>query len=90
MDERTECLLDLHGLHAKEAVELTEEYLLGLEAEGMQGLAYLAIGKGKHSSKETDKRRVKVAGFVKQFLSSYSYPFAESDGVLVVDHLSHS
>lgn len=90
VDERTECLLDLHGLHAKEAVELTEEYLLGLEAEGMQGLAYLAIGKGKHSSKETDKRRVKVAGFVKQFLSSYSYPFAESDGVLVVDHLSHS
>lgn len=89
VDERTECLLDLHGLHAKEAVELTEEFLLGLEAEGMQGLAYLAIGKGKHSSKETDKRRVKVAGFIKQFLSSYSYPFAESEGVLVVDHLSH-
>lgn len=89
-DERTECLLDLHGLHAKEAVELAEEFLLGLEAEGMQGLAYLAIGKGKHSSKETDKRRVKVGGFIKQFLSSYSYPFAESDGVLVVDHLSHS
>ncbi|KAJ1017812.1 hypothetical protein NDA16_005129 [Ustilago loliicola] len=89
VDERTECLLDLHGLHAKEAVELTEEFLLGLEAERMQGLAYLAIGKGKHSSKETDKRRVKVAGFIKQFLSSYSYPFAESEGVLVVDHLSH-
>lgn len=90
MDERTECLLDLHGLHAKEAVELTEEFLLGLEAEGIQGLAYLAIGKAKHSSKETDKRRVKVGGFVRQFLSSYAYPFAESDGVLVVDHLSHS
>ncbi|GAC94796.1 hypothetical protein PHSY_002369 [Pseudozyma hubeiensis SY62] len=89
-DERTECLLDLHGLHAKEAVELTEEFLLGLEAEGVQGLAYLAIGKAKHSSKETDKRRVKLGGFVKQFLSSYAYPFAESDGVLVVDHLSHS
>lgn len=90
VDERTECLLDLHGLHAKEAVELTERFLLGLEAEGIQGLAYLAIGKAKHSSKETDKRRVKVSGFVKQFLSSYSYPFAESDGVLVVDHLTHS
>ena len=90
VDERSECLLDLHGLHAKEAVELTEEFLLGLEAEGLQGLAYLAIGKGKHSSKETDKRRVKVGGFIKQFLGSYSYPFAESDGVLVVDHLSHS
>lgn len=90
VDERTECLLDLHGLHAKEAVELTEEFLLGLEAEGLQGLAYLAIGKAKHSSKETDKRRVKVGGFIKQFLSSYSYPFAESDGVLVVDHLTHS
>lgn len=90
VDERTECLLDLHGLHAKEAVELTEEFLLGLEAEGLQGLAYLAIGKAKHSSKETDKRRVKVGAFIKQFLSSYSYPFAESDGVLVVDHLTHS
>ncbi len=45
VDERTECLLDLHGLHAKEAVELTERFLLGLEAEGIQGLAYLAIGK---------------------------------------------
>lgn len=90
VDERTECLLDLHGLHAKEAVELTEQFLLGLEAEGIQGLAYLAIGKAKHSSKETDKRRVKVGGFIKQFLSSYSYPFAESDGVLVVDHLTHS
>ncbi|CDR88869.1 uncharacterized protein SPSC_05701 [Sporisorium scitamineum] len=90
VDERTECLLDLHGLHAKEAVELTEEFLLGLEAEGLQGLAYLAIGKAKHSSRETDKRRVKVGGFIKQFLSSYSYPFAESDGVLVVDHLTHS
>ncbi|KAF6766963.1 protein of unknown function DUF1771 [Kalmanozyma brasiliensis GHG001] len=90
VDERTECLLDLHGLHAKEAVEMTEQFLLGLEAEGIQGLAYLAIGKAKHSSKETDKRRVKVGGFIKQFLSSYSYPFAESDGVLVVDHLTHS
>ncbi|KIS67514.1 uncharacterized protein UMAG_04609 [Mycosarcoma maydis] len=90
VEERTECLLDLHGLLSKEAVELTEEFLLGLEAEGIQGLAYIAIGKAKHSSKETDKRRVKVGGFVKQFLSSYSYPFAESDGVLVVDHLSHS
>ncbi|SNX87023.1 uncharacterized protein MEPE_05733 [Melanopsichium pennsylvanicum] len=90
VDERTECLLDLHGLHAKEAVELTEEFLLGLESEGMQGLAYLAIGKGKHSSKETDKRRVKVSGFIKQFLSSYLYPFAEADGVLVIDHLSHT
>ncbi|SJX64679.1 uncharacterized protein SRS1_15495 [Sporisorium reilianum f. sp. reilianum] len=89
VDERTECLLDLHGLHAKEAVELTEEFLLGLETEGLQGLAYLAIGKAKHSSKETDKRRVKVAEFIRQFLSSYSYPFAESDGVLVVDHLTH-
>lgn len=89
VDERSECLLDLHGLHAKEAVELTEEFLLGLESEGVQGLAYVAVGKGKHSSRETDKRRVKVGGFVRQWLSSYAYPFAESEGVLVVDHLSH-
>ncbi|EPQ31160.1 uncharacterized protein PFL1_01348 [Pseudozyma flocculosa PF-1] len=89
VDERTECFLDLHGLHSQEAVELVEEFLLGLESEGLQGLAYLAIGRERHSSKETDKRRVKVAGFVKQFLSGYSYPFAEWDGVLVVDHCTH-
>ncbi|KAN0062539.1 hypothetical protein ACQY0O_005071 [Thecaphora frezii] len=88
-DERTECFLDLHGLHSQEAVEVVEEFVLGLERENIQGLAYLGIGRERHSSKETDKRRVKVAGFVKQFLSSYGYPFAECEGVLVVDPCTH-
>ncbi|PWY98068.1 hypothetical protein BCV70DRAFT_202240 [Testicularia cyperi] len=90
IDERSECLLDLHGLHSKEAVEITEEFLLGLESEGIQGLAYLAVGKEKHSSRDSDRRRVKIAAFIKQFLASYAYPFAESDGIIVVDHLSHT
>jgi DNA-nicking Smr family endonuclease len=29
-EERTECLLDLHGLHANEAAEVLEEFLLGV------------------------------------------------------------
>ena len=89
VEERSESLLDLHGLHSQEAVEVVEEFLLGLEREGMQGLAYLAIGREKHSSRGTDRRRVKLGGFIKQFLGSYAYPFAECDGVLVVDPCTH-
>lgn len=37
-DERTEAMLDLHGLHSNEATEVLEEYLLGLEKERFLGL----------------------------------------------------
>jgi hypothetical protein len=37
-DERTEVMLDLHGLHSNEATEVLEEYLLALEKESFLGL----------------------------------------------------
>lgn len=109
LEERTECLLDAHGLHASEAVEIIEEFLLALEKgsniassggsgekEGqgqqtapMRGLTYLAVGLGRHSSTSTDRRRVGLAQAVKSFLAAWGYPYAEMDGVLVVDHLTH-
>lgn len=90
IDERTEVFLDCHGLHANEAVEFAEEFLLSLERESMHhGLVYLSIGSSKHSALSTDKRRVKIAGAVKSFLASWGYPFAELDGILVVDPGTH-
>lgn len=93
LEERTECFLDAHGLHAGEAVEIIEEFLLALEqrdgGKAMRGLVYLAVGSSRHSSLSTDKRRVKLAGAVKAFLASWGYPYAEHDGVLAVDHLTH-
>lgn len=93
--ERTEILVDLHGLHSSEAVEIVEEVLLALEepggeAEGMRGLVYLAVGVGKHTSTATDKRRgTKVGQGVKTWLGGWGYPHAEVEGVVVVDGLSH-
>ncbi|CAO1617068.1 unnamed protein product [Parajaminaea phylloscopi] len=93
LEERTECFLDAHGLHAGEAIDVIEEFLLALEQrEGshtMRGLVYLAVGSSRHTSTSTDRRRVKLAGAVKGFLGSWGYPFAEHDGVLAVDHLTH-
>ncbi|GJJ11201.1 hypothetical protein Clacol_005433 [Clathrus columnatus] len=43
-DERTETLLDLHGLHANEAVDVLEKFLISLEKEGFCGLGEFLIG----------------------------------------------
>jgi hypothetical protein len=37
-EERTEAMLDLHGLHSGEATEVLEEYLMALEKEHFLGL----------------------------------------------------
>lgn len=89
--ERTEILVDLHGLHASEAVEIVEEVLLSLEEESeMRGLVYLAVGVGKHTSVATDKRRgTRVSAGVKGWLSGWGYPHVEWEGVVGVDGLSH-
>ncbi|KDN41341.1 hypothetical protein K437DRAFT_269738 [Tilletiaria anomala UBC 951] len=93
VEERVECLLDLHGLHAIEAVEMAEVFLLGLERENLRGLAYLAVGEGRHSARvsarDGDRRRMQLSGAVKQFLASWGYPFASVEGVLVVDPCTH-
>lgn len=37
-DERTEAMLDLHGLHANEATDVLEQFLMALERESFYGL----------------------------------------------------
>jgi chorismate mutase len=88
-EERTEVLMDCHLLHASEAVDLIEEFLMALEREQFRGLAMLAVGLGKHTSSQTDRRRVGLASAVKGFLDTWHYPYAEHDGILVVDPINH-
>ncbi|CEH13454.1 PROTEIN SUPPRESSOR OF SABLE [Ceraceosorus bombacis] len=90
VEERTEYLMDLHGLHGEEAVTLVEQFLLGLERENARGIAYLATGTGRHTSTSTDRRRVGLAQAVRAWLSSWHYPYVEHEGVLAVDPLTHA
>lgn len=85
LDERTEAVLDLHGLHVDEALEACEQFLLALESEGFRGLAYLCVGAGKHSIRS----RGKLASSVREFLQSWGYPHADYDGVLACDPCTH-
>lgn len=73
LEERMEVLLDLHSLHSTEAIDFVEAFLIGLEKENYRGLALLAVGLGKHTSQETDRRRVGLASGVRGFLNSWSY-----------------
>ncbi|KAI0080186.1 hypothetical protein K474DRAFT_1658186 [Panus rudis PR-1116 ss-1] len=42
-EERTEAMLDLHGLHSSEATEILEEFLLALEREHFYGLGKVSF-----------------------------------------------
>ncbi|KAJ1306699.1 hypothetical protein OPQ81_007691 [Rhizoctonia solani] len=55
-EERMECLLDLHGLHAAEGVEALQEFLLALEGEQYFGLAYVIVGEEKHTGTQDAAR----------------------------------
>ncbi|CAE6532428.1 unnamed protein product [Rhizoctonia solani] len=55
-EERMECLLDLHGLHAVEGVEALQEFLLALEGEQYFGLAYVIVGEEKHTGTQDAAR----------------------------------
>jgi len=85
LDERTEAMLDLHGLHVSEALEACEQFLLALPAEGFRGLCYLCVGAGKHSA----RTRGKLSTQVREFLTSWGYPHAEYDGVIACDPCTH-
>lgn len=67
----------------------TKLLAVGLERENIRGLAYLAVGQGRHSSTSTDRRHVRMGAQVKNFLASWSYPYADFEGVVIVDPLSH-
>ncbi|WFD20344.1 hypothetical protein MCAP1_002588 [Malassezia caprae] len=85
LDERTEAMLDLHGLHVSEALDACEQFLLALPAEGFRGLCYLCVGAGKHSARSQGKLNAQV----REFLASWGYPHAEYDGVIACDPCTH-
>ncbi|WFD29086.1 hypothetical protein MSPP1_000091 [Malassezia sp. CBS 17886] len=91
LEERAEALLDMHGLHAAEAVQACEHFLLALEQEGFRGLAFLGVGTGKHTDGRHGSRARggKVAGLVGEFLRSWEYPHADYDGMIACDALTH-
>ncbi|TFK74896.1 hypothetical protein BDN72DRAFT_892598 [Pluteus cervinus] len=91
-EERTETVLDLHGLHANEATEVLEEFLLALEQEHFYGLAYIVVGEEKHTGTQDPARgssRARLATGVREWVHRWGYPWMERDGILCVDPLTH-
>jgi DNA-nicking Smr family endonuclease len=66
--------IDLHGLHVKEALELTEAYLQKAGAQGSRRYEIIT-GKGLHSE---GKAKIKPA--VGEFLKEKGYKFSELEG----------
>jgi hypothetical protein len=92
-EERSEVLMDLHGLHANEAVELMENFVLALEKEKFLGLAYFIVGREKHTGTQDPGRgasRDRLAAGVRDWLFKWGYPWSERDGIICVDVLTHS
>ncbi|KAF7356826.1 hypothetical protein MVEN_01018100 [Mycena venus] len=92
-EERTECVLDLHGLHANEATEVLEEFLLALEHEHFYGLAYIIVGEEKHTGTQDAARgasRARLATGVREWVHRWGYPWSERDGIICVDALTHA
>ncbi|KAJ7090581.1 hypothetical protein C8R43DRAFT_1115141 [Mycena crocata] len=92
-EERTECMLDLHGLHANEATEVLEEFLLSLEHEHFYGLAYVIVGEEKHTGTQDVGRgasRARLATGVREWVHRWGYPWSERDGIICVDALTHA
>ncbi|KAH9479631.1 hypothetical protein JR316_0008226 [Psilocybe cubensis] len=91
-EERTEAMLDLHGLHANEATEVLEKFLLALESEHFYGLAYAIVGEEKHTGTQDIARgasRARLATGVREWLHRWGYPWSERDGIICVDPLTH-
>ncbi|KAF8627680.1 hypothetical protein AX15_004299 [Amanita polypyramis BW_CC] len=92
-EERTECVLDLHGLHSNEAIEVLEEFLLALEKEHFLGLAYIIVGEEKHTGTQDVARgssRMRLATGVREWIHRWGYPWSERDGIICVDPLTHA
>ncbi|KAH7927871.1 hypothetical protein BV22DRAFT_1006044 [Leucogyrophana mollusca] len=92
-EERTESMLDLHGLHSNEATEVLEEFLLALEREHFLGLAFVVVGEEKHTGTQDAARgasRARLAAGVREWLHRWGYPWSERDGVICVDPLTHA
>ncbi|KAF6752961.1 hypothetical protein DFP72DRAFT_1069749 [Ephemerocybe angulata] len=91
-EERTEVMLDLHGLHSNEANEVLEKFLMALEREHFLGLAYVIVGEEKHTGTQDAARgasRLRLATGVREWLHRWGYPWSERDGIICIDPLSH-
>ncbi|KAF8449124.1 hypothetical protein L210DRAFT_977922 [Boletus edulis BED1] len=92
-EERTEAMLDLHGLHSNEATEVLEEFVLALEQEHFLGLAYAIVGEEKHTGTQDAGRgasRARLAAGVREWLHRWGYPWSERDGIICIDALTHT
>ncbi|KAI6023747.1 hypothetical protein BKA83DRAFT_451638 [Pisolithus microcarpus] len=84
-EERTEVMLDLHGLHSNEATEVLEEFLLAV--------AFAIVGEEKHTGMQDPARgasRARLSAGVREWLHRWGYPWNERDGVICIDPLTHS
>ncbi|KAI9511529.1 hypothetical protein F5148DRAFT_1274171 [Russula earlei] len=91
-EELVECALDLHGIHAAEATEILEEFLLAVEREHFYGLTYVVIGDEKHTGTHDPARaasRERLATGVREWLHRWGYPWSEREGVICVDSVTH-
>ncbi|KAH8083689.1 hypothetical protein HD553DRAFT_273093 [Filobasidium floriforme] len=91
--ERTEVLLDLHMLHANEASDVLEDFLMALERENFHGLAYIVVGDERHVGTQDTGRgasRHRLAAGIKLFLQRYGYPWSEGGGCICIDPLTHA
>ncbi|GAA99321.1 uncharacterized protein L969DRAFT_93783 [Mixia osmundae IAM 14324] len=92
-EERTECAIDLHGLHSEEAVEFLSIFLRALEQEHYLGLAFVVVGQEKHTGTADLARgtsRSRLADGVLEYLDGCHYAYRLASGIVVVDHLTHS
>ncbi|KAJ6624990.1 hypothetical protein B0H10DRAFT_2005176 [Mycena sp. CBHHK59/15] len=95
-EERTECMLDLHGLHSNEATEVLEEFLLavsGAVADACDGPAYIIVGEEKHTGTQDVGRGAsgaRLATGVREWVHRWGYPWSERDGIICVDALTHA
>ncbi|KAI0343140.1 hypothetical protein BDW22DRAFT_1428572 [Trametopsis cervina] len=92
-EERTEVMIDLHGLQVAEATEVMEEFLLALERDHFIGLAYLIVDEDGQSAAQDTARaasRARLATGAREWLHLWGYPWSERDGVICVDPLTHA
>lgn len=92
-EERTEVALDLHGLHADEAVSFIGDFLQSLERERYSGIAYVVIGQGRHSGGNDPGGAGAAAGRLRleqacsEFLANQGWAWNTFGGILAVDAL---
>ncbi|KAG8735119.1 hypothetical protein FRC10_010971 [Ceratobasidium sp. 414] len=99
-EERMECLLDLHGLHAAEGVEALQEFLVEVRDQisnastwvDGETAAYVIVGEEKHTGTQDVARgssKARLGAAVREWLVDWGYPWSERNGVICVDGLTH-